>query len=179
MKELKQAFRAVNNPESSAGPKAEVDLPVVELNNRCLKSKKVDLFSSHKKNFIAAIFFFFFLFWHLNIFFRKTRGVFVGSGCGLLRPTPSHDRPWWEGQGAERLQSHSRIWPLTGGLHVGRGRLGHTYTDFTLGECFTFWQSVHGWVCVECIFAKQNFVHGGSHYLVSALFSFLSLLNLS
>ncbi|XP_016896167.2 septin 9a isoform X6 [Cynoglossus semilaevis] len=133
MKELKQAFRAVNNPESSAGPKAEVDLPVVELNNRCLKSKKVDLFSSHKKNFIAAIFFFFFLFWHLNIFFRKTRGVFVGSGCGLLRPTPSHDRPWWEGQGAERLQSHSRIWPLTGGLHVGRGRLGHTYTDFTLG----------------------------------------------
>lgn len=62
MKELKQAFRAVNNPESSAGPKAEVDLPVVELNNRCLKSKKVDLFSSHIKTLLQQFSFSFFFF---------------------------------------------------------------------------------------------------------------------
>lgn len=64
----------------------------------------------------------------------------VGVSSCLFR-AESHDRHGWEGP-AGSFQSHSRVWPLTGALHFGRGRLIHTYTQFTHGECFAYRESV-------------------------------------
>lgn len=61
----------------------------------------------------------------------------------------SCDMDGWEGQ-AGSFQSHSRVWPLSGALHFGRGGDSHTHTHTSHGECFKY----QGRECVSCVCEK-------------------------
>lgn len=57
--------------------------------------------------------------------------------CLVAFSAESCDTDGWEGQ-AGSFQSHSRVWPLSGALHFGRGGDSHTHTHTSHGECFKY-----------------------------------------
>lgn len=84
----------------------------------------------------------------------------------------SHDKHGREGH-AGSFQSHSRVWPLTGALHFGRGQLIHTYTHLTHGECFAYRARecvcVGAYVCDVCIWKKEVERRGSKCFLLSRI----------
>ncbi len=98
----------------------------------------------------------------------------VGVSCCLVCWVTWHGK---EGQ-ARSSQSH-RVWPLTGALRFGRGRLIHTYTHLTHGECFAYRGRVYLSVCVcvcdVCICKKKVTTRGSNCFSLLKFFSMFPL----